>query len=428
MNTLVDANARTRPVRALCHNALTKPRFGAGALTVTYTNVSYTSVGCCGVTRVYRRHPQVMNAIQTSKNAARSIVRHIAQSRQVDFWMQEFSKTWSLTEIRARVVEVIDESHDVRTFVLAPNRHWPGHRAGQFVSVEVEVDGVRLQRCYSISSAPGDAQLKITVKRVPGGRVSSWMHDKVHVGAVLGLSKPAGEFTANIENFSPGSSPQKWLLVSGGSGVTPVMSILRDFVRRRVIGDVVFLHAARSQRDMLFQHELAAIAAAHSGLRVAFFLDDDARRGGRLDRGTLAAAVPDFAERQTLLCGPAPMMAALSPLWVDCGISQHLKTERFSQLPRTQTTHAEGKDRVHLHLLRSERVVAASDGATLLEQLEAAGERPKHGCRMGVCNTCACRKHSGIVENILTGEISTEPNETIRLCISRAKTDVELAL
>lgn len=361
---------------------------------------------------------------------ARTLVRTLAQrltlDRQLEFWMQEVDPAWSLHTLRARVVDVVAETHDVRTFVLAPNGLWPGHRAGQFVTVEVEVEGVRTPRCYSIASAPGESHVAITVKRVPRGRVSTFLHDHVQPGHVLHLGRPMGEFTAPS---SPSGEHARLLLLSGGSGITPVMSILRDLARRDVIDDVVFVHAARSWRDVVFREELSALATRHPGLRLVFVLEDDRERGGRLDVGKLDARVGDLAERHTLLCGPAGMMAALSPRWTETGLTHRLKTERFAP-PRALMGKGRGTNTpVKLELVRSGKTIASSVGeASLLGQLERAGERPAHGCRMGICNTCVCRKLRGVVENLVTGAVSSEPDEDIRLCVSRAQTDLELVL
>jgi len=357
----------------------------------------------------------------------RTVSRRFALDRQASFWMKEIDPTWSLTEVRARVVDVIDETHDVKTFVLAPNGRWRGHLAGQFVTVEVEIAGVRTTRCYSLSSAPGARRLAITVKRVADGRVSSWMHDNVRRGDVLRLGQASGDFVL------PGLPPRRLLLVSGGSGVTPAMAILRDLARRGALRDVVFVHAARSARDVIFRDELDALAARHAGLRVLFFLDDagDPAARGRLDGLKLREAVPDLIERHTMLCGPTPMMAALAPIWTEAGAAHRLVMERFAPAAGTPvvasaTDRAPGK--VRLTLAASGRSHEAEGQGTLLEELEAAGERPENGCRMGICNTCGCRKRSGVVENTQTGEVSGEPDEDIRLCVSRARTDLDLDL
>lgn len=352
--------------------------------------------------------------------SARRFAGRLVRARQVDFWMRELvDPAWSLDTLRARVVDVVPETHDVRTFVLAPNRLWLGHRAGQFVPVSVEIDGARVTRCYSISSAPGDARVTITVKRVPGGRVSTWMHERVRPGDVLTLGRPAGDFVLNP------SVRRKLLLVGGGSGVTPLVSMLRDLDRRDAVHDVVFVHAARSARDVIFARELDALAKEHPGLRVVYALDDDPR-AGRLDSSALRRAVPDLASRDAMMCGPLGMMSALTPTWTEAGLAHRLKTERFVAAPRPLVPARAPAGKVSLVL--AGRTVEADGGATLLEQLEAAGERPESGCRMGICNTCVCRKRAGVVENVVTGELSTEPDEDIRLCVSRARTNLELAL
>jgi ferredoxin-NADP reductase len=327
----------------------------------------------------------------------------------------------------------VDETHDVKTFVLAPNRRWAGHRAGQFVTVEVEVDGVRTVRCYSLSSASsasGGAHVSITVKRVGGGRVSSWLHDNLKRGDVLRLGGPAGEFVL------PESPPRKLLLLSGGSGITPVMSILRDLSARGAVHDVVFIHAARSARDVIFGVQIDELARRHPGLRVVIVREDaSGSLGGRLDAAKLVAIVPDLAVRETYLCGPPGMMAALSPIWTDANIAHRLKIERFVPAsgiaPLTSgVAPPEGSRpaKFELSLVRSGRNVSVNGSGTLLEELERAGERPVYGCRLGICNTCRCRKRSGVVEDIVTGAVSTGADEDIRLCTSLARTDLELVV
>jgi ferredoxin-NADP reductase len=351
-----------------------------------------------------------------------TVARRFALDRQIEFWLREIDSSWSLRDLRARVVEVRDETHDVKTFVLAPNGRWPGHRAGQFVTVEVEVDGVRMTRCYSLSSAPGDRHCAITVKRVDGGRVSAWLHDHLQRGDGLAIGEPAGDFVL------PDAIPEKLLLLSGGSGVTPVMSILRDLADRKAIRDVVFVHAARSAGDVIFAAELQQLAACHRGLRLAIVLEDDAVLGGRIDAARLFAIVPDFEQRETWLCGPAGMMDALSPIWTSAGIAERLRVERFAPPPLPALAAGTAPARVALTLLRSGRRIETDGSGTLLDQLERSGERPAYGCRLGICNTCRCRKRAGIVENARTGEVSSEGEEDIRLCVSRARTDLELAL
>lgn len=371
--------------------------------------------------------PSVATRVRKSGFAAmRSVARTFALDRGIDAWLQEIEPAWSLGSLRARVVGVVTETHDTKTFVLEPNGHWPGHLAGQFVPVEVDVGGVRTVRCYSLSSSPSEPRLRLTVKRVPSGRVSGFLHDHVRYGDVLRLGAPAGDFVL------PTPRPAKLLLVSGGSGVTPIMSILRSLVASENVGDVVFVHAARSASDVLFRSELEELALRFPELRLMFFLDD--AESGRLDPTKLRQAVPDLAERHTMLCGPQGMMDGLAPIWAETGLGSRLQMERFALPARAvRAEGAEGAEgatptKVRVTLLRSGRTATTEGEGTLLEALEQAGETPAHGCRMGICNTCLCRKKSGVVTNVATGAVSSEPDEDIRLCTSRAESDLELVL
>jgi ferredoxin-NADP reductase len=355
------------------------------------------------------------------KTAAAAVARHLLLDRHAEFWRGQLDGTFSTTEIRARVVRVIAETADIKTFVLAPNRRWTGHRAGQYTTVDVEIDGVRVRRCYSVSSAPGDA-LAITVKRVPGGRVSSWLHDHVRVGDVLVLGGAAGDFVL------PSPAPAKLLLLSGGSGATPVMSILRDLAARDAVHDVVYVHHARTRADVPFGADLRALAARHPGLRLVLELDDAADSRGGFDEARLRQRVPDLAERATFLCGPPGLMARVEAMYAAAGLADRLTSERFvAAAPVPRVADGDGQI-VTVRLGRSGTRFTASSATSLLEQIERAGWRPAHGCRMGICHSCVCRKQSGAVRNLITGAVSDAPDEDIQLCISVPQSDVELSL
>ena len=356
-------------------------------------------------------------------NARRTAARRMFLDRQAAFWVGELDPVRSLAEVRARVTEVITETGDTKTFVLRPNAAWRGHRAGQYTAVEVEIGGVRTRRCYSISSAPGDARVSLTVKRVPGGRVSTWLHEHVRAGDVLRLGAAAGDFVL------PAPTPAKLLLLSGGSGITPVMSIARDLAARDAIGDVVFVHHARRRADVIFGDELADLAARHAGLRLILCLDDDASAPPGFDEARFAALVPDFAARASFLCGPAPLMDRAARLWDSAGASDRLVREHFVSAPLTPLLGLSGAaGAVQVRLARAARRVVAQGAGSLLDQLERAGERPTSGCRIGICHTCKCRKQRGTVQNLVTGEISSEPDQEIQLCISVPRSDLELDL
>lgn len=342
----------------------------------------------------------------------------------LSFWLRRLNPLWSPgPEVRVRVREIIQETHDTKTFVVGPNRFAGKFRAGQFVTVGVSVNGAQRHRCYSIVTAPGSAEFAFTVRRVEGGLVSSWLHDHVKVGTILTLSEPTGSFMV------PEPLPAKLLLLSGGSGVTPLMGILRDLADREAIGhqgvefpigqttDVVWLHAAKTPEDIPFKAELDYLQGSRSGLITLYRVDSEE---GRLTPESLTEMVPDIRERLTLMCGPTGMMDALSPLWAN--IPEKLLVERF-----TQTIAAEPAGGDVLVTLRGGRTVKAPRGIPLLTSLEANGIQHPSGCRMGICNTCVCTKESGYTQNLVTAAHSTEP-ETIRLCVSAPLSDLTLGI
>jgi ferredoxin-NADP reductase len=347
--------------------------------------------------------------------------------RHTEFWLRELGTRWSLTERHARVVDVIDETPDTRTLVLAPGRGWPGHRAGQYVPVEVEVDGARMRRCYSISSGgslPGARRIAITVRRVPDGRVSTALH-QLGRGALVGLGQPAGDFV--LDTAAP-----KLLLIAGGSGITPIIAILRDLAARgappgrdtptadaATPADVLVIHTSRTARDAIFGAELASLATRFPWLRLHARHDDQA---GRLDAASLHHLAPDLADREIYVCGPPGLLDLVTSAATAAGALPRLHHERFLAPPPPATAAAT------IQLLQSRTSVVATGAGPLLAQLERAGQRPAYGCRMGICNTCRCHKRSGTVEDLTTGAISSEPDQDIRLCVSVARSDLELDL
>jgi len=344
-------------------------------------------------------------------------VESIVRESAVESVLQGLHPLLSLSTVRVRVVKVIQETATTKTFVLQPNALWQGALAGQFVRVQLEINGRREERVYSLSSRPGARRIAFTVKRQPGGVVSNHLHDTVKPGAVLTISQAMGEFTL------PAALPHKILLLSAGSGITPVMAMVRDLQARNYPGDVVFLHVCKSADDLIFAAALRDIAARYPELSLLVHTDD---RAGRFTADALRAAVPDLAERSTWLCGPAALMDAVHQHWTDADIQQPLVSERFVAFPTLPTT-LPGTP-VQVQMAASGRLFVTHGNAALLLQAEQAGLSPKHGCRIGICRSCQCVKKTGTVENITTGELSSAPNELIRLCISIARTDVALDL
>lgn len=352
----------------------------------------------------------------------------LATPHGVDRYLEIFNPLWSVDEVRADVVEIIRETGTATTLRLRPNRNWQGFRAGQYVRISADLQGVRRTRCYSLSSSMqrSDGLVDITIKTLSGGRVSGPLSVAAHPGMVVTLSQAEGAFTL------PAQLPAHLLFVSGGSGITPCMSMLRTLVDMNYAGRITVLHYAPTPAEVIFGDELAAIADAHPNVTLRLVstraTPTAAELRGHFSAAHLDAVVPDIVNLQAdiaaYVCGPQALIDSVQAEFSARGLAQVLTVERFiAQTPAPVTAAMGGEVR----FVRSERYVT-SDGRTLLDQAEAAGLQPESGCRMGICMSCKCTKASGVTRNLVTGELSTEPNDEIQLCVSVPVGDVLLAI
>jgi stearoyl-CoA 9-desaturase NADPH oxidoreductase len=345
----------------------------------------------------------------------------LAAPHGVDRYLELVRPSWSLREARAEVVAVRRQTAGSVTLTLRPNENWKGFRAGQFVRLTVEIDGVRQTRCYSPAcSEHTDDGLEITVKSHPEGLVSGFLNRGSRAGMVVGLSAADGDFVL------PADRPRRLLLISGGSGITPVMSMLRTLCDEGHGGDVTFAHYAPTRADAIYASELDEIARCHRNVRVAhaYTRESGGALSGHLTREQLRAIAPEREGAEVYVCGPPRLIESVRRIWAGDGIDEQLHVESF--LPPSlalPTERAEGSvSFVHAHQQ------APNSGRSLLEQAEQAGLGPQFGCRMGICHTCTCRKRAGRVRNVVTGDVSSADEEDIQICVSVPVGDVELEL
>jgi ferredoxin-NADP reductase len=307
------------------------------------------------------------------------------------------------TVLRARIEAVRPETSDAVTLVLRPGRGFRPHTPGQYVRLGVDVDGVRLWRAYSVTSAPG--RLSVTVNAVKDGAVSNHLIRHARRGMLVNLDQPAGDFTL------PPTRPEKVLFVTAGSGITPVMGILRSALHE--LNDVVLVHSAPRREAVVFGDELRTLAAEH---RIRL-VERHTRTDGRITPAELTALVPDLTERQTWACGPNEMLDDLGAHFAEAGIPQNLHVERFR--PTVIATGDGGK----VTFGRSGTVVDADGSTPLLEAGEAAGVLMPSGCRMGICFSCVLPMTEGAVRDLRDGSITTAvegDNVKVQTCVSAA--------
>jgi len=336
----------------------------------------------------------------------------------IDRYLELIQPELTIHEARAKVLDIRRQTARSATLTLRANDAWAGFRAGQFVKVGVEIAGVRRTRTYSPASSEhrDDGLLELTVTVHPDGLVSEHVCQRLAPGEVLHLGAAQGDFVL------PDQRPQRLALITGGSGITPVLSMLRTLCDEGHTGEIAFVHYARTAADWLYRDELASLAERHGNLAVEYVATRE--DGERCTASTLARVVGEIDGTYAAVCGPRPLIDAVREIWSTHGRADHVLAETFT--PPTLTVTGTGATGT-LRFLRSDLTAAIGPG-TLLEQAEAAGLTPEFGCRMGICHTCTCRKAAGPVQNVLTGEISNEEDEDIQLCVSVPAGDVALEI
>jgi ferredoxin-NADP reductase len=316
--------------------------------------------------------------------------------------------------LRARVVEVRPETRDAVTLVLRPGRGWAGHRAGQYVRLGVDVDGVRHWRAYSLTSPPRpDGCLTVTVKAIADGRVSGHLVRRARPGLLVHLDQAAGDF------LLPDPAPRRTLFVTAGSGITPVMGLLRAGLAS--LPDVVVVHSAPTADDVVFGGELRALARA-GALRL---VERHTDRAGLLTPEALGEAVPDWRDRETWACGPTGLLDALEQLWASYGVADRLHTERF------RPSVVVAGDGGAVTFASSGVRVEAAAATPLLDAGEAAGVLMPSGCRMGICFGCVAPLRAGAVRDLRTGVLTTTSDGEhvlVQTCVSAAAGDCVIDL
>ena len=341
------------------------------------------------------------------------LARRTVSPALFDFWATRLNPLWTLEQPMARLVSRSPASRDAVTLVLRPNAHWQGMLPGQHVTLGVEVEGRRLHRSYS-PTVLDDGTLAITVKAIEGGIVSRHLAHAAMPGEVFWLDQAFGDMVLP-------EPADDLLLLAAGSGITPMRALIRSLAARGMPVNVDLMYWARRRDELCFVDELDALAATHPGLRVHYLLTREDAPSLRIDTATLDH-VASLPTRRVLACGPGGFVQAARAR-LDGQVAR-FDAEAFS-IP----VHVAGNDgHVEVRLARSGRTLQLPRGQSLLQGLEAQGVKARHGCRMGICNTCACGRQSGTTRHVLTGDLSSEPSSQVRLCVSAPSTDLILDL
>jgi ferredoxin-NADP reductase len=337
----------------------------------------------------------------------------------VDDYLELINPLWSTRELRGRIEKINHETEDAATVLIKPGYRWGGHRPGQYLRIGLDIEGVRHWRAYSLTSDPqrSDGLISITVKNVDVGKVSPYLVRRGRPGTIVSLGGVEGEF------ILPDQLPDKLLFISAGSGITPIMSMLRHLAQSGELGDVVLLHSARHADEVIFGDELRDLSRRHD--RFSLHEQHTADKG-RMAPSDLDGLCGDWRERDTYISGPNEMLDAFAEAYEAAGIADHLHMERFQpKLGLGDDGEGEGGT---ITFLKSD-CKAESDGSQpILVAGEEAGLDLPYGCREGICHTCVGELRSGRLRDLRNGKVYGQEGEVIRTCISAPEGPVEIEL
>ena len=358
--------------------------------------------------------PKVPPLRRRSLHAVRSLFSPLLP----DDYLELINPLWSTRELRGRIERIDPETPEAATVLIRPGFEWPGHRPGQYLRIGVVIDGVHHWRAYSLTSEPDrpDGCISITPKLVETGKVSPYFVRRARPGDVVRLGGVEGTFVL------PDQPPQRLLFISAGSGITPIMSMLRSLHRHDALLDVVHIHSARDSARVIFADLLRELDDAHDGYRLQLRLTGEQ---GRIEAADLDALCSDWRARHAFVSGPAAMLDAMAERWRGDGNPDLLHMERFQPVIGGEAGEGDGGT---VRFAKSDVEARCDSGTPILVGGEEAGAILPFGCRMGICHTCVGRLCSGEVRDLRTGKVHGSEGEMVRNCVNAPEGPIEIAL
>ncbi|WP_020594446.1 hybrid-cluster NAD(P)-dependent oxidoreductase [Kiloniella laminariae] len=354
------------------------------------------------------------------------------KSRLTQHMKPSAARDFQKAPVLLRCVQIIQETHDIKTFkfIADPQQRFD-YKAGQFLTLFVPIDGKMVSRCYTISSSPSRPDsLTITVKRVAGGKVSNWLHDHLATGSILEAQGPSGQFHLK-EN-----QPRQLLLLSGGSGITPMLSMLRFITDNALDFDIHFHHSARKNCDLVAWQELVLLARQTPGLKLSFNTSQEKPDRshnckifeGRLTRDKLMEICPDLLERSVFVCGPDTFMKATQENLSKLGLPDHqYEQESFTITPLAPPEDAR-EESYKIHFIKSGITTEIRGNQSVLTVAEASGIDAPYSCRGGICSSCKQQLVNGTITAPNAMGLSKEEidNGFFLPCCSFPKSDLSI--
>ena len=327
---------------------------------------------------------------------------------------------WSPRNHLARVCDLREENDQVYTLILKTPSSWKSFKAGHNISLSIELDGSKLSRFFSISSSPNQFEqtglIEITIKIQKDGKVTPKLREILKPGSIIEITGASGDFYLRHDE-----SPL--LMIAGGSGITPLKSMIQQINSQNQTRKVDLLYYADTKEAHLFSKEFNSISKNHQNINIQLIASNIE---GFFSAEHLEKYCPDFAEKQVYLCGPPLMMNGVKRILGQNKVSMdQVLWENFG--PVDLDPAAKGiSGRVFLNKETKLLENKSEKALSILELIENNDLNPQSGCRMGICKQCTCIKESGRVLNKKTGEISGPGEENIQICVSIPVGDVYL--
>ena len=355
-----------------------------------------------------------MQAIEKRASLFNSMAQSVMNSHDANFWLQKINPLWSMNQPLAKVVKKQIVAKDMVSLILQCNRHVQRGVAGQHHPVTVEIAGRHYERTYSLMQVDAD-HLCLTVKKVDQGLVSSWLVDQSQTGDILRLGQPYGEMQQQVQT-------PKLLLLAAGSGITPMLSLIEAFCQSRQLKaiSVQLMYWVKTHEDAAYAEYLKEVAENFPNFTYQIFYTQ--QQDQRLNQSHVNQ-LKSLNETTVYACGPSGFAATAETLFKHVA---SIQTEAFglSQFD----TDATDTGFINVILTQSNKTLAIPKGQSILSSLEQQGIKPKHGCRMGICNKCACSKVQGSTKNLLNGSANHEPSQLLKICVNSAQSDLVIDL
>jgi len=354
-----------------------------------------------------------MHVIEKSTSPISFLVDTVFDIHSTNFWLQKLNPLWSVNQALGKIINKEKIAQDTVSLTIEFNRKFKAGQAGQHHPVFVEVDGIRYERTYSLTHLD-EHKILLTVKHVANGKVSGWLVEHAQIGDILEFGQPYGDMLIPTQ--------QSIILLAAGSGITPMYSLIAAMIKSNALQQVKvqLKYWVKKKEDFAFKTQFEAWAAQFNNFTFECFFTQEENADARLNHSHIQN-LNALSESAVYACGPSGFAAQVESL---CSTAQILKTEAFSMSPVLN----DDIGFVNITLTQSNKVISIPKGQSILQGLEQQNVKPTHGCRMGICNKCACNKAEGSTKNLVNGAQNSEPGNVLKICVNSAQTDLIIDL